>query len=229
MPRTNRRTLLTPHLAVRNGPSITKSKALKKYKLKAEDLNSLLPVMCQPNPHDFGKTLVHAFNDIDVGNLAARLKGETLVDVDASQPGAPMSTAPPELQLAEPNGRQIFRTKAMKKYKLTQQHMERLYPTTIEVNPHNPFGPPTRKYNEKEVKALANEVRGPAPSTSASTSPASSPTRHRALSSAHNLNTSTTQVHVITSPLVWNDHGGFYGEHDEPVVKDLGFMDISDD
>jgi len=161
-------------LAERRGRSITKTNAMKTYKLQAGDFVTILPIIRRPNTYDHGKTEMLIYNEIDVAALAMSLKEATSGAAQAtSSQGSQVNQE--EVQLAPRKGRQIVRTEAIKKYRLTKLQIDRLTPTEIRENPHNRRSPPMRLYNEDDVKALSEQIHGEI----ASTTPAESPSKRQ--------------------------------------------------
>lgn len=153
-------------LAQSYGLSITKTEAMKKYKLQAGDFATVLPIIRRPNAHDCGKTEMLIFNERDVLALVANLREATSAAARPTDSQGGLEKP----QLAEPYGSQIMRSKALKQYKLTRLQIDRLAPTEIRMNSLN-ASRPVRLYNEADVQALAEEVRRENASTTSVGSP----------------------------------------------------------
>ncbi|KAJ7781608.1 hypothetical protein B0H16DRAFT_1499041 [Mycena metata] len=131
----------TGPLATPNGPPIKRTEATKKYRIKATDLDTILPVSRQPN-HMGGSSLIQVYNERDVATLALNLR-----------PGKPLPELAPEAgpssPLAKKKGRRIMRTTAMNEFKLTPTQIDELNP--VSTTP-NAYGTVTRYYNRCDVE-----------------------------------------------------------------------------
>ncbi|KAJ6510182.1 hypothetical protein C8R47DRAFT_1096981 [Mycena vitilis] len=133
----------TSPLATPNGPSIKRTAAVAKYKIKAADLDTILPISRQPN-HMGGSALIQVYNESDVAALAQRVRpGKPLPEI---APAAGPSSA---VVLAKKNGRRIMRTTAMTEFKLTSTQMDQLNP--VSTTP-NAYGTVTKYYNRCDVE-----------------------------------------------------------------------------
>jgi len=130
-------------LAKANGPSIKRTEATKKYKIKASDLDTITPISRQPN-HMGGSALMQTYNECDVAALAQRLR-----------PGKPLPelapVAGPSSPLAKKNGPRIMRTTAIREFKLTPTQMDQLNPVSMTPNA---YGTVTKYYNRCDVENL---------------------------------------------------------------------------
>jgi hypothetical protein len=86
---------------------------MKKYKLKASDMETLTPISVSMNPRGGGN--VQIFRESDVVALAAQVHPESLPQTASSSSQSANSDV---YELAPKNGRKILRTKAMKMYKV---------------------------------------------------------------------------------------------------------------
>ncbi|KAJ7162574.1 hypothetical protein C8R43DRAFT_990762 [Mycena crocata] len=132
-----------------NGPSIKRTEAAKKYKVKATDLDTIEPISRQPN-HMGGSALIQVYNECDVASLAQRLRPGKLLPELGSHSSGP--SGPP---LAKKNGPRIMRTTAMKKFKLTPTQMDQLNPVSITPNA---YGTTTTYYNRCDVENLKSQL-----------------------------------------------------------------------
>ncbi|KAF9019765.1 hypothetical protein BDZ89DRAFT_308967 [Hymenopellis radicata] len=131
--------ITTPKLAQRSGRWITKTDAIKTYKLASSDLDSILPITDDPNPRQYGMRM-KKYNRKDVEELAQRLRTNS----QASE-----STSTTELAVA--NGPQIMRTTAMNNFGLKSCQMDRLKPVKVLPNPYK-SGQTMRFYNRCDVQ-----------------------------------------------------------------------------
>ncbi|KAJ7122788.1 hypothetical protein C8R44DRAFT_784553 [Mycena epipterygia] len=137
----------TTPLAAPNGPSIKRTEATVKYKIKATDLDTITPISKQPN-HMGGSAPIQVYNECDVAALAQRVRpGKPLPEMGSS------STGP--LLLAKKNGRRIMRTTAMNEFNLKPHQMDQLTP--ISITP-NAYGTLTKYYNRCDVENLKERL-----------------------------------------------------------------------
>ncbi|KAF8211937.1 hypothetical protein K438DRAFT_1491132, partial [Mycena galopus ATCC 62051] len=105
------------------GRWITKTEAMKKYRLASSDMDSILPITDKPSPHHHHMR-VKTYNVRDVAALSQRL-------CSSSSPAPTTETG-----LATPNGPEIMRTTAMNEFGLKSLQMDRIRPVRILPNPH---------------------------------------------------------------------------------------------
>ncbi|KAJ7734251.1 hypothetical protein B0H16DRAFT_1380762 [Mycena metata] len=136
----------TGPLATPNGPSIKRTEATKRYKIKPTDLDTILPISRQPN--FMGGAWIQTYNEGDVATLALNRR-----------PGKPLPQLGPEADpsspLAEKKGPRIMRTTAIKEFKLTASQLDELKP--ISATP-NSYGTVTKFYNRSDVQDLKSRL-----------------------------------------------------------------------
>ncbi|KAJ6516247.1 hypothetical protein C8R45DRAFT_237348 [Mycena sanguinolenta] len=133
-------------LATPNGPSISRTEAKNKYKVKTTDLDTIKPISRVPNRVHMGGALIQTYNECDVAALARRVRpGKPLPEL------APVAGPSSPVGLANKNGPRIMRTTAMKEFKLTATQMDQLSP--ISMTP-NGYGTVTKYYNRCDVENL---------------------------------------------------------------------------
>ncbi|KAJ7087192.1 hypothetical protein B0H15DRAFT_843000 [Mycena belliarum] len=136
-------------LTAPDGPSIKRTEATKKYKLKAADLDTITPISRQPN-HMGGSAPIQVYNERDVAALALNLRpGKPLPEL-ASVAGS-SSSGP----LAHKHGRRIMKTSAMKEFKLSSSQMDQLKPVSMTPNA---YGTVTKYYNRCDVENLKSRL-----------------------------------------------------------------------
>ncbi|KAF8211502.1 hypothetical protein K438DRAFT_1807425 [Mycena galopus ATCC 62051] len=133
-------------LATANGPSIKRTAAVKKYKIKLTDLDTIKPISQLVNRVVMGAALIQIYNELDVAALAQRVRpGKPLPELGSeTAPSSPF-------KLAKKNGLRIMRTKAIQEFKLTPAQMDQLDP--ISATP-NGYGTITKYYNRCDVENL---------------------------------------------------------------------------
>ncbi|KAF7333903.1 hypothetical protein MSAN_02403100 [Mycena sanguinolenta] len=142
---------LPGELATPNGPSIKRTEAAKRYKVKAADLDTIIPTLRQANP--MGGAPIRAYNEVDVRALAERVRpGKPL-----PEPATPVCSSSGDHSpiLAPKQGQKILRTTAMNTYQLSSQQMDEILPVSATPNVH---GTITRYYNVCDVEVLAARV-----------------------------------------------------------------------
>jgi len=124
---------------------------MKKYKLKAADMETLTPISVSMNPR--GGANIQIFRESGVATLAAQVHPASQAQIASSSNQSAESDV---YELAPKNGKKILRTKAMKLYKLTPSQIDSINPVSVLPNPH---GKGTmRHYNLCDVEALAEQV-----------------------------------------------------------------------
>ncbi|KAJ7179463.1 hypothetical protein C8R46DRAFT_1073836 [Mycena filopes] len=137
----------TTPLAEPRGPSIKRTAAMKKYKLKPAQLDTITPISQQPN-HMGGSSLIQVYNEEDVAALALKVRPDLPLPELAPEAG-------PSTPLAKKNGRRIMRTTAMKEFKLTPSQMDQLNP--VAATP-NAYGSVTKYYNRCDVERITSHA-----------------------------------------------------------------------
>ncbi|KAJ7873332.1 hypothetical protein B0H14DRAFT_2720299 [Mycena olivaceomarginata] len=141
------KTVDTGLLATPNGPSIKRTAAQTKYKVKPTDLDTITPISRQPNPMG-GSAPMQIYNECDVAALAQKLR-----------PGKPLpALAGPSSPagLAKKTGRQIMRSAAVKEFKLTPAQLDQLQPVSMKPNAYGV----TKYYNRCDVENLKLRLEG---------------------------------------------------------------------
>ncbi|KAJ7775149.1 hypothetical protein B0H16DRAFT_87393 [Mycena metata] len=128
-----------------SGGWIMGSKACKQFKLAASDLNSILPISDESNPHN-SRLRIKKYNVADVRALAGRLRSNSNSSASGSTTTLAVATGP-----------SIMRTNAMKEFKLASCQMDRIKPVRMLPNSHR-TGQFTKWYNRCDVKALADSI-----------------------------------------------------------------------
>ncbi|KAJ7688388.1 hypothetical protein B0H17DRAFT_1068431 [Mycena rosella] len=136
----------TTPLTAPNGTSIKRTEAVKKYKVKPADLDTITPISRQLNHMD-GSAPIQVYNECDVAALALKVRPGKPLPESALLAGPSSSSG----GLAKKNGARIMRTTAVKEFKLTPAQMDQLNP--VSTTP-NVYGGVTKYYNRCEVEAL---------------------------------------------------------------------------
>ncbi|KAJ7667660.1 hypothetical protein DFH06DRAFT_1183196 [Mycena polygramma] len=138
----------TSPLATPNGPSIKRTAAVTKYKIKPADLDTILPISRQPN-HMGGSALIQVYNESDVAALTQRVRpGKPLPEL------APVAGPSSAVVLAKKNGRQSNKPhflRLLNAFQLTSTQMDQLNP--VSTTP-NAYGTVTKYYNRCDVENL---------------------------------------------------------------------------
>ncbi|KAJ7283451.1 hypothetical protein C8J57DRAFT_1120976 [Mycena rebaudengoi] len=142
----------TAPLAAPNGPSIKRTEAVKKYKIKATDLDTIQPISRQLN-HMGGSAPIQVYNESDVVALTQRVRPGKPLPSDSTP--ASSSSTPAAVVLAKKNGRRIMRTTAIKEFKLTANQLDQLNPVSVAPNA---YGTTTKYYNRCDVENLKQRV-----------------------------------------------------------------------
>ncbi|KAJ7237215.1 hypothetical protein B0H12DRAFT_1139447 [Mycena haematopus] len=136
----------SPDLAAPNGPSISRTEAKNKYKVKTTDLDTIKPIRRVRNYINMGGALIQTYNECDVAALVRRLRpGKPLPEL------APVASPSSPVALAKKNGRRIMRTTAIREFKLTPTQMDQLNPVSMTPNG---YGTITKYYNRCDVENL---------------------------------------------------------------------------
>ncbi|KAJ7367939.1 hypothetical protein DFH08DRAFT_829831 [Mycena albidolilacea] len=144
------KTVGTGLLATPNGPSIKRTAAQTKYKVKPTDLDTITPISRQPNPMG-GSAPMQIYNECDVAALAQKLRpGKPLPAL------APVAGPSSPAGLAKKTGRQIMRSAAAKEFKLTPAQLDQLQPVSMKPNAYGV----TRYYNRCDVESLKLRLEG---------------------------------------------------------------------
>ncbi|KAJ6627474.1 hypothetical protein B0H10DRAFT_1994737 [Mycena sp. CBHHK59/15] len=137
-------------LAAPSGPSIKRTEATKRYKIKATDLDTIAPISRQPN-HMGGSAPIQVYNECDVIALTEKIRpGKPLPLPQLASP----STSP--IALAKKSGRRIMRSTAIQEFNLTPAQMDQLNP--VSTTP-NAYGSVTKYYNRCDVENLKQRVQ----------------------------------------------------------------------
>ncbi|KAJ7495678.1 hypothetical protein B0H11DRAFT_1857473 [Mycena galericulata] len=138
-----------------DGPSIKRTEAKNKYKLKLSDLDKITPIFREPNYHG-GGSQIQTYNECDVVKLALEVRPGKPLPEDIPFATLPFAgPASPSTTLAEKKGRRIMRTTACTRFNLTPRQLDSILP--ISAAP-NVYGQTTKYYNLCDVEDLAKKL-----------------------------------------------------------------------